>query len=295
MKKLLAAALAVIMTCSVMTACGNDESSSDTGSSNDSSTTTTTPAATTPAETPASSEEGDSPSESEGDGSEEDVPQPRDISEAAGELKYLEGASITFDGMEEAPAYVSMFNEEKGGLTPTDEGYDGDEAILEFSIEEVSGVDMLKVNNVPKDDGTYNGSKIRFDMNQICEGQEDKLADIFTVKADLILVAKDEATNDQGESALVPGWVGGSFGTNNNGEWNGNMIEWSGNEWTSEWCYVELKITPGIYGADSTATFNSSYETNYLVLMEWGISHDIDLYIADLVFETEDGTVITVD
>ena len=291
MKKLLAAALAVIMTCSLMTACGNDESSSDNSPADDSSPAATT--TTVPAETTTAPDTTTTVPEAE-------VEQPRDISEVADELKYNEEASISFADMTEVPAYVSMFNEAKtdadgNEVYPGDEGYTGDEAVLDIALEELAGIQMLRVDDLPKEDGTYVGTKLRFDMNQIFEGQEDKLAEIFKVSADLIVVAKDEATSEDGTTALVPAWNGGAFGTNNNGDWNGNMASWECNEWVSEWAYIDLQITPGIYGAESTATFNASYETNYLTLMMWAPSHDVQIYVADIQFTNEAGEVITLD
>lgn len=294
MKKFLAMALAVIMTCGVMTACGDDASSTESKKDESSAATTTTTAA--PETTPA-------PAETEDASSEDDTPKPRDISEAKDELKFYDNASVTFT-VGEVPEYVSMFNEAKkdkegNEVYPGDEGYTGDEAVLEFSVEELAGVPMLKVNNLPKEDGTYNGSKIRFDMGKIFEGQEDKLADIFSIKADIVIVANDEVTWDDGTTAMTTGWCGGAFGTNNNKEWNGNMMEWSTNESVSTWAYVELTARPGIKtdadGNPTAASFNKDFETNYLTLMQWGLSHDTDLYIADIVFENEAGEVITLD
>lgn len=295
MKKFLAMALAVIMTCGVMTACGEDDSSTE--SKKDDSA-----AATTAATTTAAPETTTAPAESEDASSETEV-KPRDISEAKGELKYYDNASLTFT-VGDVPEYVSMFNEAKkdadgNEVYPGDEGYTGDEAILEFSVEELSGVPMLKVSNVAKADGTYNGSKIRFDMAKIFEGKEDKLAEIFSIKADIVLVANDEVTWDDGTTAMTTGWCGGAFGTNNNGDWNGNMMEWSTNESVSTWAYVDLTARPGIKtdadGNPTTASFNKDYETNYLTLMQWGVTHDVDLYVADIVFENEAGEVITLD
>jgi hypothetical protein len=115
---------------------------------------------------------------------------------------------------------------------------------------------------------------------------------IFSVKADLVFVAQDEWESDDGELSLVPGWYGGAFGTNNTGVWNGNMIEINDGEYTSTWRVTETTIRPGVYGGD--AVFSANNESNYLTLMEWGITHDLDMYIADITFLDEDGNVISV-
>lgn len=332
MKKMLAMALALTMTCGVMTACGNDDSSTKKDDSSTTTTTTTTAATTTTAPAEDSSSETD-------DGG-EDVAQPKPIEDVADELLNNENPSITFTADSDL-SWISMFNEEAvakdadGNLllnddgtpkkvVPGTEGYSGDEAILEFSVAEVGGISMLKIDNmgqgndvlyqVKEGDETYSDGttekqtwwfpKVRFDMGKLFEGQEDKLNEIFTVTMDLVVVSNAPAMSDDSAGTVaatetnMPGYAGGAFGTNNNEQWNGNAQEWSVNEWTSEWAYTELKIRPGIDAASGNAksfAFDKDFETNYLTLMEWGIDHDVDLYIANITFLNENGEVITVD
>jgi len=122
---------------------------------------------------------------------------------------------------------------------------------------------------------------------------------IFSVKVDLVAVAKDALAVDDGTGTMVdmmvPGWVGGAFGTNNNKEWNGNMAEWSVNEYANEWAYCEPLCRPGIDAEAASKGFNSTFETNYLTIMCWAQTHDVDLYIANITFEDADGKVITLD
>lgn len=332
MKKILACVLALTMTCGVMTACGSEDSSSKKDdSSKETTTTTTTAATTTTAPTDDSSED---------DGNGEDVPQPKPFEDIKGELLNFDKASVKFEKDSDI-SWITMFNEEKPGkdadgklmldeagapikVLPGAEGYDGDEAILEFTVEELGGVSMLKINNIGQgndkfyyvkegdaawSDGTTEkqtwwNPKIRFDMNKLFEANPDKLNEIFTVKLDLVVVGADPAISDDQAGTVapsetnVPGWAGGAFGTNNDNEWNGNAFEWSVNEWTSEWVYTELSIRPGIdalSGNLKKAAFDKAFETNYLTLMQWGIAHDIDLYVADISFLNEAGDVITVD
>ena len=292
MKKLLAMALAVIMTCGVMTACGSDDSSEkkETTTTTAAETTTTTTAAETTTTTTTTAEP-----EPEG---------PAPIEDVVALLANKDKASITFTADSDI-SYISMFNEERGGVLPGDEGYNGDEAILNFSIEEVAGIPMLKIDEelyMQNEDGSYKhqGFKVRFDMNKLFEGQEEKLPQIFSIKADVIAIASDPAsvTNEEtGETVemMVPAWNGGAFGTNNNGSWNGNLSDWSVNEFTNEWAYTEILCRPGIDGENGDKAFNPDFETNYLTFMCWAQSHDVDLYIANVVFEDADGNLITLD
>lgn len=337
MKKILAMVLALTMTCGVMTACGSEDSSSKKDDSSTTTTTTTTAAETTTAPTEESSSEAGDDSSETGD---DNVAQAKPFEDIAGELLNNENPSITFTADSDL-SWISMFNEEKVAkdaddqlilnddgtpkkVLPGEEGYSGDEAILEFSVEELGGVSMLKITNVGQGNGvlsyTKEGSdneysdgtsknlwwfpKVRFDMNQLFEGQEDKLNEIFTVTMDLVIVgnapaiADDTAGNVAPTETNMPGYAGGAFGTNNNEQWNGNAQEWSVNEWTSEWAYTELKIRPGIDALSGNAksfAFDKEFETNYITLMEWGIDHDVSLYVANITFLNEAGEVITVD
>ncbi len=323
MKKILAMALALTMTCGVMTACGSDDSSS---SKDDSTTTTTTTTAATTTTAPTTDD-----SSSEPDDGGEEVAQPKPIEDVAGELLNNENPSVTFTADSDL-SWITMFNEGKTAkvdgefvnLYPGDEGYAGDEAILDFSVAELGGVSMLKIDNLGQgndvltftkegSEGVYSdGSsknlwwypKVRFDIGKLFEGQEDKLNEIFTVTMDLVVVgnepaiADDTAGNVAPTETNMPGYAGGAFGTNNNEQWNGNALEWSVNEWTSEWAYTELKIRPGIdalSGNPKSFAFDKDFETNYLTLMEWGIDHDVDLYIANITFLNENNEVITLD
>ena len=319
MKKLLAMALALTFTCAALSACGDTDSESsndanskaaevsssaaDTESVADS--TADDSAAESTAESTADSA-AESAAESTADNaSSDDAPQPRDISEVSGDLKNYETASLKFTADSDISMF-EIFNEpvkdaDGNEKLPGEEGYTGNEALVDMSVEELGGVPMLKLKQnyyAKNEDGSnvIQFLKIRCDMSKLFEGQEDKLADIFTVKMDIVCVAADEWVNVDDPSvppAMVPGWCGGAFGTNNNGKWNGNMIEWSVNEFTSTWAATDMKIRPGVKGGD--AAFNKDNETNYLTFMTWGITHDVDVYIADIQFEDADGNVITLD
>lgn len=283
MKKILAMALALTLTCGVMTACGDDASSDSSETTTTAATTTTTTAATT---TTAPADDSSTPDE----GGDETGAKP--ISDVSDALLNIENASVTFTA-ESDISWITMFNEEVGGLIPGEEGYTGNEGILDISVAELDEIPMVKIDQQRTAEGAFNVLKLRMDLGKLFEGQEEKLDTIFQVKIDLVCVANDEATLDDGTTVLVPNWQGGAWGTNNNGEWNGNMADWSIGEYVSEWGYSELMIRPGIMS--DAAKFSANHETNYIALQQWVPSHDIDLYIADVVFLDEAGEVITVD
>lgn len=296
MKKKLALLAALAMAMSMFTACGDDDSSSKAPADNTSSVVDDSSSEAEESEAPAESEEPSS-AEDESSEPEEEGEQPRDISEVKGDLAHIDNASITFTADSDI-SYIEMFNEEVNGLHPGDEGYSSDEAIVNISLQEVGGVYMVELDEVlyaKDDDGNdvHKGYKIRFDLSKLFEGQEEKLDSIFTVYADLVAVAKDNVVYEDGSEALVPGWMGGAFGTNNNGTWNGNMTSIEMQEYVSEWTASETSCVPGVWGGD--AMFSKDNETNYLTLMFWTGSHDVNYYVADLVFETEDGEIITLD
>lgn len=278
MKKILAMALALVMTCGVMTACGDEKE--------DEKKTSTTTAAK------------DADKDAEGDGEEgdgEDEDAPVSIDQVSETIQHYDEATVTFDADSDI-SWIFMMNESSGGLYPGDEGYEGGEALLELSVEELDGIPMLKIDQVPPADGSIKSVKLKFDMDALFEGQDEKLDSVFEVKADLIAVAKDEVANDDGDMLLVPAWNGGAFGTNNNSAWNGNMQEWAIDEWISEWGYCELSIRPGATTDNANSQkFDSTFETNYLAFQDWSCKHDVDLYLADLVFYDDDGNVITLD
>lgn len=296
MKKKLALLAALAMAMSMFTACGDDDSSSSKAPAADdtSSVVDDSSSEAEESEAPVESEE---PSSAD-DSSEPEGEQPRDISEVKGDLAHIDNASVTFTADSDI-SYITMFNEEVNGLFPGDEGYSSDEAIVNISVKEIGGVNMVELDEVlyaKDDDGNdvHKGFKIRFDMTKLFEGQEDKLDSIFTIYADIVAVAQTPVTNEDGSESLVPAWNGGAFGTNNNGTWNGNMSSIEMQEYVSSWVASEVTCAPGVWGGD--AVFSKDNETNYLTLMFWTHdANDVNYYVADLVFETEDGEVITLD
>lgn len=334
MKRILACTVAAILAASMMTACGD---TADTGSENGGTTTapatttaaeetaTTTAAEETPSEGEESAAEGDA-SAAEGDasaaegGSAEGEGQDtsgnfQPISSIKDSLKNYDGASLTFAADTDVTQFAEIFDQEVSGKKPSDldKTYEGDEAFVDFSVQDVGGVPMMKMEQVlfadPDDRGKYTiqNVKVRFDMKKLFAGHEDELKNIFTIKADLVAIGRNQQEYDTGlmSPVCVP-WYGGAFGTDNMDEdgtdhWNGNLIEYSMSSlasaegdtvpWSNQWAYTEAKIRPGL---KEDAILSADYAESYVTLMAWKVTSRMDFYIADLVFEDADGNVIPV-
>ena len=329
MKKFLACTVAAILAASMMTACGGSDSSSSSSSAAETTTTaaeTEAPAeetTTTAAETEAPAEETTTTAAAEESAAEEtadagssdaqqiDFVPIADLNKDGKTLKNLENASLKFAADTDVNAFVEMFNEEVGGAKPGDENYEGDEAIVDFTVQEVGGVPMLKCNELlyepfASKSAPWQIPKIRFDMNKLFKGHEEDMEKIFTMKMDVVCIARDQKENDDGTMLPVTVmWYGGAFGCNNNDVWDGNLVDYSlvsnyflGDEehpdwkpWCNQWAYTEVMARPGL---KDTAMFKKDNETNYVTFMAWKPGQHIDLYIADIVFEDEDGNVIAV-
>lgn len=295
MKKILASTLAILMTASMLTACGDSDASS--AASESKADTASSAAAESAAESEAESaaestadSAAESTAESEAESSEE-VAQPKDISEMPATLKNYDTASLKFTTDMNVEDFFGPFAEDKGKGP-----YEGtDESHIEFAVEEVAGVPMLKVRTLDQNNlGTgYKIPKVRFDMSKLFAGHEDLLPTIFTIKIDFVTKAVGNFVGDDGSEALVPGNFMGAVctqptdGKGGNG-WN-QLIEFAEAEWTSEWGSYEVKVRPGIKDA---AKFVDSTDPQYLSIMRWSIPNDADFYIADITFEDEDGNVI---
>ncbi|WP_124098169.1 hypothetical protein [Ruminococcus sp. Marseille-P6503] len=296
MKKLLASTLAILMTASLLTACGDsdDSSSSKADSSSAAAASTSSAADESSAAESAAESEAESAAESAAESSadsESEADAPKDISEMPETLKNLDNASFTFSTDMDVDDFVGPFAEDKGnGAYTSDTG----ESHVELSIEELEGIPMLRVQTLDKDEyGDYMIPKIRFDMAKLFAGQEEDLPKIFTIKMDIVTKAVGNFTADDGTESLVPGNFLGAVATqptdgNGSNSWN-QLIEFSESEWTSEWGSYEVVVRPGIKPA---AVFADSTDAQYLSIMRWGMPNEADFYIADIVFEDEDGNVI---
>lgn len=260
MKKILAATLAVIMTAAVMTSCGDNESSSKTESKAEAS----------------SSVEVSSKAE-------ESKNEQNSNTSIAKALNNQENASLKFTKGMDTAEFCSRMNSDDG------------EAQVEFSIEELDGVPMLKIKVLDKTDaGNWKTPKIQLNMAKFFAGQESELPKIFTVKMDAIYKAAGAFHDEEtGEDKMVPGNFLGKVVTqpsdgNGSNSWN-ELLEYSFAEWENEWGYAELQIRPGI---KEQAKYKDVTTDQYLSLMRWEQPNEADIYIANITFLDEDGNVI---
>lgn len=268
MKKILAAALALVMTASVLVSCGESDKSSSKADS-----TTTSAAA-------------ESKSDESAANGDESKAEPKDISEMPKELKNQETASFKFTTDMNVDDFVSALNANE---------YKDDESQVKLSIEELAGVPMLRVQTLDQNKKKeWKVPKIHFAMNKLFKGHESDLPKIFSIKLDVVTKAVGKIKNDDGEECLVPAFFGGKVVTQpydaaqKTQTWN-ELTEFSWSEWTSEWAYYELEVTPGPKDA---ACFQDTTEDQYLAIMKWSIENQADLYIANITFLDENGDVI---
>ncbi len=311
MKKFLAAALSLTMTAAMFTACGDSSSSSSKASSSEAETTTTTTAAeSSSAAEESAAESGDASAAESGDASaaegssEEEAAEPVDISECTKELKNYDTASLKFT-MDTDPALLVGDMAEQDTTPDKDDYYPNDESRCSYEMEEVAGVPMIKVTirdlKDPEDPELgYKIPKIRFKMNEIFEGIEDKLPTVYTIKADVIYRAVGDFTGDDGTTAHVPGnFMGGIAVQCITDPKKPEALSWTDSvagevatsEWVSEWGYCELAANDiPIWQA-----FAESKDPQYFTFMRWSIPNDACFYIADLTFLDENGEVIPIE
>lgn len=299
MKKILAMTLALTMTSLMFASCGKKDDKSEPEKK---TTTTTTAETEAPAEvTPAEDETPAETTSGEDAAAKVDNSNWKPLSAIADSLECYDNASLTFAADSDVSGIITTFYEGTDEVKPGEDGYKGDEAKINFSVQEVAGIPMLKCDEEIYDteDTANNGHKIlkiKTDMNKLFASQPELMDDIFTIKVELVAIAKDQAVYDNGLGPVTVAWYGGAMGSNNNGEWAGNtatieMASDSGEGWCNQWAHT---VTTARIGISENAKFNHEYETNYTTVMAWVVKNDIDLYIADIVFEDDAGNVIKV-
>lgn len=272
LKKILAAALALMLSVSVLASCGSKDS--------DSKAKESKAAASSAAESTEESKAGDSKEESKN----QDENTPVDIKEMPSYLANQETASIKF---------TTDMNVEDI-VTPLGEYDKNDESHVTLTIEELEGVPMIRVQTLDKDkEGKYLIPKLQFHMENLFKGKESELPKIFTIKADVIAKAVGTYHSEEtGDDMMVPGWAGGRMVTQpydgSTNTWN-ELVDWEIQEWTSEWAYSEFMCRPGI---KDVAKFQDTTQGQFFTIMKWGIANQADLYIANLTFLDEDGNVL---
>ena len=341
MKKLLAFTLALTMSAAMLSGC-KDQS---TGDSSKAETTTAKTETEAPKETEAPEEttappETTSPEETT---AEEDTP----ASGAVGldgikdKLLNYDNASLTFALDTDVSQFIMPFNQESGnnlkykdadgnelenphkGEThvPGEEGYGGNEAVMDISVQDVGGIPMCKFHEVYQQWKDANGNvlfeetdeavepvymlrKWNIDLDKLFKGHEDELSKIFTVKFDVVAIAQDPAQFDDGNVGGVGVyWLGGEMGTNNVEKWSGNLIGFDmasdrndEEGWVNAWAYSEIVGRPGV-NAGSTKSFGfEENEHNYIFFQTWACTQhqNIDFYIADMALLDENDNVIPV-
>ena len=275
MKKILAAILALTMATAAFASCGSNDDAKD-----------------SKAETSSSSKADESKTESKADDAvskSEDGKdaKPKPIEEIATTLENQDNASITFSKDFDVAKYVEAL-----GVND----YKDDESKLNFSVEELAGIPMLKVETLDKNrKGIPKTAKFHLLMNKLFEGHEDQLEKIFSIDAEIIVKAAEKVKDDEGQEKLAPAFYGGKIIVQPYDEaektqaWK-ELDEYEGNEWVSEWNYK--KVT-GIAGASPASSFKNTKEPQYLAFMQWRAHENLDdIYIANITFYDQDGNVI---
>ena len=170
----------------------------------------------------------------------------------------------------------------------------GDESRCKYSIEEVAGIPMLKIEILDKyaDGVNYLIPKPQFKLNEIFKGHEDLLPKVNVIKMDIIQKAVGEFTGEDGTSALVPGNLMGTLAVQaqKDGSMTWDQNDFAADEWTSEWVYVEAASKELLIWNKSDLA--NTTDDQYATIMRWGIPNDACLYIADIAFYDIDGNPI---
>lgn len=173
----------------------------------------------------------------------------------------------------------------------------GDESRCKYSIEEVAGVNMLKVEVLDKypDGVNYLIPKPQIKLAEIFKGHEDLLPTVNTVKMDLIARAVGDFTGDDGSTAHCPGNFMGTLAIQALKEDGVSSKPWdqqdfATSEWVSEWVYCEAVSKELLIW--NTQTLSNTTGDQYATLMRWGIPNDACFYIADIAFYDIDGNPI---
>lgn len=229
---------------------------------------------------------------------ESEAAEPVPISEMPATLKNYNDTSLKFSTDMNLDSFVFPFAEDKGSgayIPNTDESH------VTLSIEELEGIPMLRVQTLDWNDAAdpagYGIPKIHFDMAKLFEGMTDKLPEIFTIKIDFVTKAVGEFTNEEGESAMVPGNFMGSVNVQ---KWDAEAGKQAWDEtgsfaeaeWTSEWGSYEVVVRNGLRDG---STYLDTTEQQFLSIMKWSIPNQADYYIADIKFEDEYGDTIPVN
>lgn len=318
MKKLLALTLALTMSAAMLASCGDSADTESSKKEEPSSTPTTSApeeeseAEDTTTTTTTAAEEEEPPVEEAGG------PQGLDV--LAGKLLNYENASLKFALDTDVSQFVYPFVEPDGNdKLPGDEGYSGNQSVMDFSVQDVGGIPMMKVAEVVQQwkdaddniyyeetegaDRVYTLRKFDIDLDKLFAGHEEDLAKIFSVKIDIVAITQEVAKDGDDEWGKGIYWMGGEFGPHNVDAWSGNWTDFALSSdrdddagWINQWAYTELSARPGIMGGEKAFGAEDNLH-NYIYFQTWatgGNGQLMDFYIADIVFEDEDGNLIVV-
>lgn len=172
------------------------------------------------------------------------------------------------------------------------ENFEDDESDCKLSITEYKGEKQLKIEVLDKDEEGYNIPKIVFDVDELV-GSEN-LSKIKSFSIDVTQVAVGEYIGEDGEAMLVPGYLGGGFGSvlgEECDEWyepTGSSNNFAAEEWNFEWVYRHLE------GKWLLKSFVDGTKDSTLVFMRWSIPNQADIYLDNLTFYDADGNSIPI-
>ncbi|MBQ8966321.1 hypothetical protein [Ruminococcus sp.] len=344
MKKLLALTLALTMTAAMLGGCG--DTASEDSKKEDTTTTTTTAAETEAPEESEAPEETEAPAETEAPEETEAPAEEEPASGAAGldaikdRLLNYDNASLKFALDTDVSQFIYPFNQENTNNlkykdadgndienphkdevhTPGEEGYGGNEAVLDISVQDVGGIPMCKFREIytqwkdadgnvvyerPDDTASpvYMLRKWNIDLDKLFAGHEDELAKIFTVKFDVVAIAQEPASDNGEIWGTGIYWLGGEMGTNNVEKWSGNLtgFDMSSDKndeegWINQWAYTEIVGRPGVNAGTEKSFGFEGNDHNYIFFQTWASTHHqlVDFYIADMVLLDESDNVIPV-
>ena len=344
MKKLLALTIALTMSAAVLAGCGDtaaESSKAETSASTTKATETEAPKETEAPETTITTEapkETEEPKETEP--AEEAPTGAAGLEAIKDKLKNYENASLKFTLDTDVSQFIYPFAQEStNSLTykdadgneienphkdevhkPGEEGYGGNEALMDISVQDVGGIPMCKFREVYQQWQDANGNvlygqsdeavkpvymlrKWNIDLDKLFAGHEDELAKIFTIKFDVVAIAQEPASSNGELWGTGIYWLGGEMGTNNVEKWSGNLTSFDMSSekddtagWINQWAYTEIVGRPGV-NAGTTKSFGfEENDHNYIFFQTWASTHNqlVDFYIADMVLLDESDNVIPV-
>ncbi len=203
-----------------------------------------------------------------------------DLSKLKGSLKNYDKSSFKFS----TDMNVSDF-----ASSQARNNYQDDESKVTYSIEEVNGIPMLRVQTLDLNTSNeYKIPKVRLNVTKMFEGNEYQLEKIKKIKIDVVTMAVDYFIDTDGTEKMCPGHFRGKL-VSEPVDARGSSIWVDGKsfahqQWNREWGSFEIET--------ENPEFIDSTVAQYISIMRWAIPNDADFYIADIVFLDKDNKVI---